>query len=148
MDICAFASNRNNEMPETAYIVECVRTAGGKKNGALRDWHPISLGAATLDALVEKAGIDGAKIDDVIMGCVMQSGAQAGNVARNCVLASKRIPETVPAALRPQPSSPPSTAALTHCCALQVPGTAVDRQCGSSQQVNMCTRTRAAEPRA
>ena len=82
-------------MVHTAYIVECVRTAGGKKNGALREWHPISLGAATLDALVEKAGIDGAQVDDVIMGCVMQAGAQAGNIARNCVLASKRLPETV-----------------------------------------------------
>jgi len=95
-------------MPE-AYIVAACRTAGGKKNGKLREWHPISLGAACLDSLVERAGIDGAMIDDVIMGCVMQSGAQAGNIARNCILASKKIPETVP-------------------------GTSVDRQCGSSQQ--------------
>jgi acetyl-CoA acetyltransferase family protein len=67
------------------------------------------MGAATLDALIEKAGVDGGLIDDVIMGCVMQSGAQAGNIGRNCVLASSKLPETVP-------------------------GTTVDRQCGSSQQ--------------
>ena len=92
-----------------AYIVQCVRTAGGKKNGRLSKWHPISLGAAVLDEVVARAGIDGSLIDDVIVGCVSQSGAQAGNIARNMVLASANIPETVP-------------------------GTSVDRQCGSSQQ--------------
>merc|ERR1711865_104302 len=91
-----------------AYIVDCVRTAGGKAKGRLRDWHPISLGASVLDALVDRNGMDGALVDDVIVGCVMQVGAQAGNIGRNMVLASK-LPESVP-------------------------GTAVDRQCGSSQQ--------------
>ena len=86
-----------------------VGTAGGKKNGRLREWHPISLGAAALDAIVERTGIDASKIDDVIVGCVSQSGAQAGNIGRNMILASKHIPESVP-------------------------GTSVDRQCGSSQQ--------------
>jgi acetyl-CoA C-acetyltransferase len=91
-----------------AYIVDCVRTAGAKKNGRLREWHPISLGASVIDGLLDRTGIDGALVDDVIMGCVMQVGAQAGNIGRNVVLASK-LPESVP-------------------------GTAVDRQCGSSQQ--------------
>lgn len=93
----------------TAYIVEAVRTAGGKKNGRLAKWHPIALGAAVLDAVVERTGIDASLIDDVIVGCVSQAGAQAGNIGRNMVLASKHIPESVP-------------------------GTSVDRQCGSSQQ--------------
>eukprot|EP00040_Diaphanoeca_grandis_P016965 m.87990 g.87990 ORF g.87990 m.87990 type:complete len:413 (+) comp26143_c0_seq1:55-1293(+) len=92
-----------------AYIVSAVRCAGGKKNGRLSKWHPISLGAAVLDGLIEKTNIDASLIDDVIVGCVAQSGGQAGNIARNMVLASKRIPESVP-------------------------GTSVDRQCGSSQQ--------------
>ena len=92
-----------------AYIVECVRTAGGKKNGRLSKWHPISLGAAVLDAVVERSGIDGKHIDDVIVGCVSQGGGQAGNIARNMVLSSSKVPESVP-------------------------GTSVDRQCGSSQQ--------------
>ena len=55
-----------------AYIVECVRTAGGRKDGRLREWHPITLGAAVIDALVDRTGIDGAHIDDVIVGCVSQ----------------------------------------------------------------------------
>lgn len=92
-----------------AYIVECCRTAGGKKNGRLSKWHPISLGAAVLDEVVARSGIDASQIDDVIVGCVSQTGGQAGNIARNMVLASQHIPETVP-------------------------GTSVDRQCGSSQQ--------------
>lgn len=71
--------------------------------------HPLDLGAIVCDALVERTKIDGAMIDDVIFGCVSQVGAQAGNVARGIVLASKKIPITVP-------------------------GTTVDRQCGSSQQ--------------
>jgi len=92
-----------------AYIVCAVRTAGAKKNGRLREWHPISLGASVLDALVDRTGIDASLIDDVIVGCVSQTGGQAGNIGRNMVLASKHIPESVP-------------------------GTSVDRQCGSSQQ--------------
>lgn len=91
-----------------AYIVEAVRTAGARQGGRLREWHPISLGAAVIDSLVDRTGIDGALVDDVIVGCVTQVGAQSGNIGRNIVLASK-LPETVP-------------------------GTSVDRQCGSSQQ--------------
>src|SRR5215469_16330252 len=91
-----------------AYIVAATRTAGGRKGGRLRDWHPIDLGAAVLDELVARTKIDPAAIEDVVMGCVSQVGEQAINVARNAVLASK-LPESVPA-------------------------TSVDRQCGSSQQ--------------
>jgi acetyl-CoA C-acetyltransferase len=95
-------------MPENAYIVSAVRTAGGKKNGRLSKWHPADLGAQVLDELVRDTGIDPADVDDVIFGCVDQVGAQSGNVGRNAVLASS-LPESVP-------------------------GTSVDRQCGSSQQ--------------
>ncbi|KJK26320.1 acetyl-CoA acetyltransferase [Burkholderiaceae bacterium 16] len=91
-----------------AYIVAAARTAGGRKGGKLAGWHPADLAAQVLNALVERSGADPALIDDVIMGCVGQAGEQAGNVARNAVLAS-RLPESVP-------------------------GTSVDRQCGSSQQ--------------
>jgi len=95
-------------MPESAYIVSAVRTAGGKKNGRLSKWHPADLGAEVLDELVRDTGIDPADVDDVIFGCVDQVGAQSGNIGRNAVLASS-LPESVP-------------------------GTSVDRQCGSSQQ--------------
>ena len=95
-------------MPENAYIVSAVRTAGGKKNGRLSKWHPADLGAQVLDELVRDVGIDSADVDDVIFGCVDQVGAQSGNIGRNAVLASS-LPESVP-------------------------GTSVDRQCGSSQQ--------------
>jgi acetyl-CoA C-acetyltransferase len=91
-----------------AYIVAAVRTAAGRKAGRLSDWHPADLAGRVLDALVERTHADPALIDDVIMGCVSQVGQQAGNVARNAILASK-LPESVP-------------------------GTSVDRQCGSSQQ--------------
>jgi acetyl-CoA acetyltransferase family protein len=91
-----------------AYIVGAVRTPGGRKNGKLSGWHPSDLGALVLDELVERTGVEGKLIDDVIFGCVSQSGAQSGNVARNAVLGSA-LPESVP-------------------------GTTVDRQCGSSQQ--------------
>ncbi len=91
-----------------AYIVAAARTAGGRKGGRLRGWHPADLGGALIDALVERTKADPALIEDVIFGCVMQVGEQAINIARNAVLASK-LPETVPA-------------------------TSVDRQCGSSQQ--------------
>ena len=91
-----------------AYIVSAVRTAGGKKNGSLSQWHPADLGAKVLDELVLQTGIDPTLVDDVIFGCVDQVGAQSGNVARNAILAST-LPESVP-------------------------GTSVDRQCGSSQQ--------------
>ena len=93
----------------TAYIVDGCRTAGGTRRGRLSQWQPADLGAVVIDALVERNDIkDPAVIDDVIFGCVSQIGAQAGNLGRNCVLASK-LPESVP-------------------------GTTVDRQCGSSQQ--------------
>ncbi len=92
-----------------AYIVDAVRTAGGKRNGRLMGWHPVDMAAATLDALVARTGIDGAAVDDVIMGCVMQGGEQAGQVGRNAVLAAANLPDSVPAVT-------------------------IDRQCGSSQQ--------------
>ena len=91
-----------------AYIVAATRTAGGRKGGKLKDWHPADLGAVALNDLVGRTGVDPAAIEDVIMGCVMQVGEQSTNVARNAILASK-LPESVP-------------------------GTSVDRQCGSSQQ--------------
>ena len=92
----------------SAVIVDAVRTPGGKRHGKLSGWHPVDLAAETLKALAARNDLDPALVDDVIMGCVMQVGAQAINVARNAVLAAG-YPETVP-------------------------GTTVDRQCGSSQQ--------------
>ncbi|MDQ3077878.1 MAG: acetyl-CoA C-acetyltransferase [Pseudomonadota bacterium] len=91
-----------------AYIVEALRTAGGRRGGALKEWHPADMGAAILDALVQGSGIDPATIDDVIVGCVSQAGEQSFHVGRNMVLASS-LPDTVPAVT-------------------------IDRQCGSSQQ--------------
>jgi acetyl-CoA C-acetyltransferase len=91
-----------------AYIVAATRTAGGRKGGRLRDWHPTDLAGAVLDNLIDRSGLDPAVVEDVIMGCVTQAGEQSTNVARNAVLSSK-LPESVPA-------------------------TSVDRQCGSSQQ--------------
>jgi acetyl-CoA C-acetyltransferase len=92
-----------------AYIVEAVRTAGGKRGGKLAGWHPVDMAASVLDAVVTRTGIDGAAIDDVVMGCVMQGGQQAGQVGRNAVLAANNLPDSVPAV-------------------------SIDRQCGSSQQ--------------
>src|SRR6476659_6426833 len=92
----------------TAVIVDAIRTPLGKRNGRLKDWHPVDLAAETLKALVDRTGIDPGIVDDVVMGCVMQVGEQGVNIARNAVLAAG-WPETVP-------------------------GTTVDRQCGSSQQ--------------
>jgi acetyl-CoA C-acetyltransferase len=91
-----------------AYIVEALRTAGGKKGGALKDWHPADMGAEVLNALVERTGIDPASVEDVILGCVSQAGEQSFHLGRNVVLASK-LPDSVPAVT-------------------------IDRQCGSSQQ--------------
>ncbi|MEO6113901.1 MAG: acetyl-CoA C-acetyltransferase [Sphingomicrobium sp.] len=91
-----------------AYIVEALRTAGGRRGGALRDWHPADMGAAVLDALVTGSGIDPAAIEDVIVGCVSQVGEQSFHIGRNMVLASS-LPDSVPAVT-------------------------IDRQCGSSQQ--------------
>lgn len=91
-----------------AYIVDAVRTAGGRRNGALSGIHPADLAAVVLDALVARTGIDPAGIEDVIMGCVGQGGEQSTQVGRNAVLAS-HLPDSVPAVT-------------------------IDRQCGSSQQ--------------
>ena len=68
-----------------AYIVDALRTAGGRRNGALRDWHPADMGAAVIDALLAKSGIDPAAVDDVIVGCVSQVGEQSFHVGRNMV---------------------------------------------------------------
>ncbi|MDZ4375635.1 MAG: acetyl-CoA C-acetyltransferase [Phenylobacterium sp.] len=91
-----------------AYIVAATRTAGGRKGGRMRGWHPSDLAGQVLDELIVRTGIDPAAVEDVIMGCVGQVGEQSTNIARNAVLSSK-LPESVPA-------------------------TSVDRQCGSSQQ--------------
>jgi acetyl-CoA acyltransferase len=91
-----------------AVIVGALRTAVGRRDGKLRDWHPVDLMAQVLAALVERTGVEPGMIDDVIVGCVSQVGEQSLNVARNAVLAAG-FPE-------------------------EVPGTTVDRQCGSSQQ--------------
>ena len=93
----------------TAYIVDAVRTAGGRRGGRLAGVHPVDLAAASLDALVSRTGVDPAAIEDVTMGCVSQGGEQAGQVGRNAVLASKLLPQSTPAVT-------------------------IDRQCGSSQQ--------------
>lgn len=92
-----------------AYIVAAGRTAGGRRRGRLAGIHPVDLAAVVLDGLIDRSGIDPALVEDVVMGCVGQGGEQSQNVARNAVLASKRLPECVP-------------------------GVSVDRQCGSSQQ--------------
>jgi len=93
---------------QNAVIVDTLRTPLGKRNGRLKDWHPVDLAGVALRELVARTGIDPTQIDDVIMGCVMQVGEQSLNIARNAVLAAG-LPETIP-------------------------GTTVDRQCGSSQQ--------------
>ena len=92
----------------TAVIVDAIRTPLGKRNGRLKDWHPVDLAAETLRALQERNDLDPTLVDDVVMGCVMQVGEQAANIGRNAVLAAG-WPESVP-------------------------GTTIDRQCGSSQQ--------------
>ncbi|HUC38376.1 MAG TPA: thiolase family protein [Acidimicrobiales bacterium] len=91
-----------------AVIVDTVRTAFGKRGGALAGWHPADLLAFALKALVERTGVDPARVSDVIGGCVSQVGEQSTNVARNAWVAAG-LPQSVPA-------------------------TTVDRQCGSSQQ--------------
>ena len=91
-----------------AYIVEAVRTPGGKRKGQFADWHPADMAAEILDGLIERTGIDPSVVEDVILGCVTQAGEQAFAFARNAVLASN-LPESVPAVT-------------------------IDRQCGSSQQ--------------
>ena len=91
-----------------AYIVEAVRTAGGRRGGRLAGWHPSDMAGAVLNAIVDRSGLDPAAVEDVIMGCVSQGGEQSFQVGRNAVLSSK-LPESVPAVT-------------------------IDRQCGSSQQ--------------
>ena len=91
-----------------AVIVDAVRTPTGKRNGLLSGWHPADLAATVLTALADRNDLDPSVVDDVIMGCVHQVGAQGLNVGRNAVLAAG-WPESVPA-------------------------TTIDRQCGSSQQ--------------
>ena len=91
-----------------AYIVRAGRPAGGKRDGRGSGWHPVDLAARVLDAAVERAGLPGAAVDDVIMGCVSQAGEQGLHFGRNAVLASG-LPQSVPAVT-------------------------IDRQCGSSQQ--------------
>ena len=91
-----------------AYICAAVRSAGGRKKGRLSKVHPIDLGAMVIDALVEKSGIEPTAVDDVVFGCVSQVGAQSSNVARNVCISS--------------------------VLGESVPGTSVDRQCGSGQQ--------------
>ena len=82
-------------MPE-AFIVGAVRTAGGRKNGKLKNWHPIDLGAFVLDELVARTGADPALIEDVIFGCVDQVGAQSANIARNAC-SRRACPRACPA---------------------------------------------------
>ncbi len=91
-----------------AFIVQALRTAGGKRGGKLAGWHPADLGGEILNALVARSGIDPGAIDDVIVGCVSQAGEQAFQIGRNMVMASV-LPNSVPAV-------------------------SIDRQCGSSQQ--------------
>jgi acetyl-CoA C-acetyltransferase len=91
-----------------AYIVDAIRTAGGRRGGKLSGWHPADLAGEVLNALVDRTGIDPAAIEDVIMGCVSQAGEQSFHIGRTAVLAS-RLPDSVPAVT-------------------------IDRQCGSSQQ--------------
>ena len=69
-----------------AVIVDAVRTPVGRRGGALRDWHPLDLLAHTLDHLVRHSGADADALDDLIAGCALQRGEQAGNVARNALL--------------------------------------------------------------
>src|SRR6187397_2505768 len=94
-------------MPE-AYIVDAVRSPVGRRGGGLSQVHPADLGAHSLRALVERTGIDPGAVEDVVFGCVDTVGGQAGDVARTCWLAAG-LPE-------------------------HVPGTTIDRQCGSAQQ--------------
>lgn len=91
-----------------AFIIDAVRTPVGRRGGVLSKTHPADLGAHVIRALVERTGIDPAAVDDVIFGCIDTIGPQAGDIARTCWLAAGYPDE--------------------------VPGTTVDRQCGSSQQ--------------
>src|SRR5204862_2666040 len=81
-------------MPE-AYIVDAVRTPVGKRGGGLSQVHPADLGAHVLKALVARADVDPAAVEDVLLGCVDTIGPQAGDIARTCCLAAG-LPEEVP----------------------------------------------------
>ncbi|OFW67518.1 MAG: acetyl-CoA acetyltransferase [Actinobacteria bacterium RBG_16_68_21] len=91
-----------------AVIVDAVRTPGGKRNGSLKDIHPVDLASVPLRALIDRTGIDPALIEDVLLGCVSQTGEQGLNIARNAALAAGFPEDTV--------------------------GATIDRQCGSGQQ--------------
>lgn len=91
-----------------AVIVDAIRTPGGKRGGKLKDWHPVDLASEVLGAIADRNNLDLERVDDVIMGCVGQTGEQGYNIGRNAVLAAG-WPDIVP-------------------------GTTIDRQCGSSQQ--------------
>src|SRR5205085_9262691 len=95
-------------MANEAYIIGAVRTPTGRKKGSLAGVHAADLGAHAIRSLIERTGVDPGEIDDVVFGCVDQVGGQAGDIARTCWLAAG-LPE-------------------------HVPGTTVDRQCGSAQQ--------------
>src|SRR4029077_6367292 len=91
-----------------AVIVDVLRTPLGRRNGKLKDQHPVDLAALVLREIVERNGVDPGLVEDVIMGCVMQVGSQGINIGRNAALAAGFPENTV--------------------------GTTIDRQCGSSQQ--------------
>src|SRR6187431_1766854 len=91
-----------------AYIIDAVRSPVGRRNGGLAQIHPADLGAHAIGALMDRVDVDPAAIDDVVFGCVDTIGPQAGDIARTCWLVAG-LPD-------------------------EVPGTTVDRQCGSSQQ--------------
>ncbi|HEX9682967.1 MAG TPA: acetyl-CoA C-acetyltransferase [Acidimicrobiales bacterium] len=91
-----------------AYIIDAVRTPVGRRNGGLSQMHPADLGAHSITALMERTGVDPAEVDDVVFGCVDAVGPQAGDIARTCWLVAG-MPD-------------------------EVPGTTIDRQCGSGQQ--------------
>ncbi|AXG14382.1 thiolase family protein [Intrasporangium calvum] len=95
-------------MTREAVIVDAVRTPVGKRGGQLRTWHPVDLLAHTLAHLTERTGVDPERLSDVIVGCAIQRGEQSGNVARNALLGAG-LP-------------------------IGLPGTTLDRQCGSGQQ--------------
>src|SRR5258706_4601136 len=91
-----------------AVIVEAVRTPIGRRNGKLKDIHPVVLGSLVLQEIIERSGIAPEQVDDVVFGCVTQVGEQSLNIARS--------------------------AWLTAGFPVETPATTVDRQCGSSQQ--------------